>query len=186
MKTAIRVVAAVAGMLVPTGFASAGIQVMLVPPANAVPIRLETRDDAKEATLYVPKTLLGKAKRLDMGRDKARVGIWPSTVAIAIGLTLASGASGLGFRLINRPGGKALAAILALASVLILSRCPLQANARPPPQIYMPRHPLKVDLPGGNATIRVVEDGDTVRVVVPKSQLTDWAARLKTPEKSAP
>ena len=183
MKAALRMLAVVAGVLVPTAFACAGIQVILVPPANAVPIRLEGGGEAKEATLYIPKALLAKARRVNDDDKKPRTAVWPSPLAAVMGMALALAVSGLGFLgLRNRPGGKGLALILALAAVLIAGRSPLQANAP------VPFHsgPRRVSLSGGDVRVQVVDDGDTVRLVVPKSRLAEWAARLKAPEKSAP
>ena len=147
-----------------------------------MPIRLEAGDKDEGAKLFIPKRLLGKAKGMDAGARKPQTTVWPSPLVAAVGLTLALAVSGLGFfRLRNRPGGKGLGAVLALAAVLIAGRCPLQADAPPPP-----RPPAWASLEGGKVTVEVVDDGDTVRLVVPKSQLAQWAAKLKPPEKTAP
>jgi hypothetical protein len=186
MKSAIRALAVAAAILAPTSLACAGMQVMLVPPVNAVPIRLEASDEAKEATLYIPKALLSKAKRT--GADGAKAHAWtaPSALVAGVGLAVALGASCLGLlRLRNRPGGLGLLSILALVVFRIVCLCTLQPNAPVPREIYTRLRAPSADLPAGNVTVSIGDDGDAVRLVVPKSQLAEWAARLKTAEKNA-
>jgi hypothetical protein len=167
----------------------AGIRVIEDEPANAVPIRLETGGDAGQTTLFIPKALLERAKPTDPDGKKAQAVVAPSAMLALVGLTCTLSIAGLGFvvRRIGR-GGAALLMILALAVILVAGRCSVRADAAPWPH-YTPRPPLtppQLKLPAGNVTVKVVDDGDAVRLVVPKAQLADWAARLKAPEKTAP
>jgi hypothetical protein len=185
MKVVIHTLAIASVFLVPTGFSCAGIQVILVPPANSVEIRLEACDHATEATLHVPKALLGKARRTDSEAKKPRAALRPSAIAAGVGLTLCLAVPALLFaRPWRRPGGKRLAVILVLAGLMLVGRCSLHANAPAPFDLRRPTP--KLSLSGGNVTVKIAADGGAIRLVVPKERLAEWAARLKATENIAP
>ena len=169
------------------GCARAGLNVLKVEPTNAVSIRLEVGDDGKEATLYLPRLLLGKAKRTDADGKQPHAAVWPSTLAVWLGLALTLAIAGRGFLpLRRRPGGKALLLILTLAAILIAGRGSLWADVAPWPfQQRRPSPPLldPLVLAGGKIRVEVTDEGDAIRLVVPKSQLAEWATRLHVPEK---
>ena len=187
MSNTLRILAALTVVLALAGSAWADLpggrasKPLPVKPSHAVSIRLEVGADETGAVLYLPKRLLGKAKLTDQGKN-AHAAVAPANLVGGVGLALALTVSGLGlFPILKRPGAKGRALILALAAVLIAGRCSLQAQP-PAPHTELPQ----LTLSGGKVRVVVMDEGDAVRLVVPKAQLADWAARLKAPEKNAP
>jgi hypothetical protein len=156
-----------------------------VRPKNAVQLVIEASDDATEARLTIPRRLLRSAKAVEQKSraDGGSISV-PWTLVACTGLTLALAIAGLGlspFR--HRPAAWTVALVVGLAAGMGIG-CRLASAAEPPPanrfEVVAPGLPLD------KVKVEVLEKGDAVRLIVPRTQLAETARRLKEAGKKTP
>jgi hypothetical protein len=140
---------------------------------NAVPIVLEVSDTLQEPRLILPRPLLGSARKVARGCPEWRGGM-PLATGAALALTL--GLAGLGFTYRrNRPVLRALLVLAVLTGAVGIGVAGLRANPVPLPAIKDVQVPLSLE----GVVVEVTDQGEAVRLVVPRAQTANLARQLK-------
>ncbi len=141
-----------------------------VHPSNAVPVVIQTCPDGGPARLLIPRSLLGRAKKVASGE---RFGALEMPIPLAVVLMLSAGGLGLVcFR--GRRFTRAPLVFLFLLAVAGAGASMLWANA-PPPMPNIDSHKIALPITNGKewkldkVRVEITEDGDTIRLMVPKS-----------------
>jgi hypothetical protein len=144
-----------------------------ISPRNAVPIVVEVRDDLKEPRLLVPRKLTAQA--IPAGSPSAPRRIGAVALPLVAGSALALTFAGLCLARGTRFRGMVM---LALASIA-LGGAILIAHPPPPPMA-----PFKYDTlpPLDGVVVELTNDGDQVRLQLPRAVAVDLAEMLTARE----
>jgi hypothetical protein len=164
--------ALVAAVRADVGFGPHPSRPIGIPAANAVPVIIQADETAREPRLIVPRSLVRSAKlaKSAAAAPGGRAGL-PLPLAVALSLSFA--VVGLGL-VCGRRMTRSLFLTLALVAV---GGATLWAHPPPPPQ--PPLKPFPDGLPIDGVAVEFADQGDRVRLVLPKAMTADMAKKLK-------
>jgi len=163
--------ALVAAVRADVGFGPHPSRPISVPPANAVPVIIQADESAREPRLIVPRSLvrLAKAEKAPPALPGGHTAL-PVPLAVALSLSFAVVGVGL---VCGRRMARSLVLTLALVAV---GGATLWAH--PPPPVLPPLKPFPDGLPIDGVAVEFAEQGDRVRLVLPKAMMADMAKKL--------
>jgi hypothetical protein len=162
----------------PAIFPGTGLRVREVAPPNAVAFELVPCQPGQGPRLVVPRRCLDRAKAVENPESaRAAAPLLPAAAVVSLGLCLALGLT---------RGRRSVLAVLALAAVLGGGGYILNAEANapaPPPTWDHPQQasnpPVPANLTLDDVPVEITDDGDTVRLLVPRDRLAELSATLR-------
>ena len=151
---------------------------IIVPAENEVGVIVEADDAAKEPRLFIPKSLAHRARPVKTASapSPTQSGVGPA-ILLPVGGAMALAYFGVGVCLVSgRAVSRKLILLLALAGGGATA-----VWANPPQRKIEYRNGLSLD----GVAVEFVDQGDTIRLILPRSMVAEMAGKLHAVENKA-